>query len=173
MKRICGLIMILIGLSLIPANVFGGDFKWFNSMNAEAESDLRKFGKVLQERFGITREKVEQILNQTETPSDAYMSLKLGEISKKPVGEVLDRYQNDKKKGWGALAKSLGIKPGSKEFHQLKAGHDLNADKEYGFGNADDDDEIDSDEEDNGKGKGRGKGKGKKMKKNKGKKSKE
>jgi len=27
--------------------------------------------------------------------------------------------------GWGALAKELGIKPGSEEFHVLKGGHDL------------------------------------------------
>jgi hypothetical protein len=26
---------------------------------------------------------------------------------------------------WGVLAKSLGIKPGSKEFHALKRGQDL------------------------------------------------
>ena len=28
-------------------------------------------------------------------------------------------------KGWGNLAKTLGIKPGSREFHALKRGHDL------------------------------------------------
>jgi hypothetical protein len=28
-------------------------------------------------------------------------------------------------KGLGAIAISLGIKPGSKEFHALKQGHDL------------------------------------------------
>ena len=35
------------------------------------------------------------------------------------------RYKSDKGKGWGVLAKSLGIKPGSQEFHALKSGDDL------------------------------------------------
>jgi len=37
----------------------------------------------------------------------------------------MERYRADKGKGWGVLAKSLGIKPGSKEFHALKRGHDI------------------------------------------------
>jgi hypothetical protein len=38
---------------------------------------------------------------------------------------VIEQYRSSKGKGWGVLAKSLGIKPGSKEFHALKNGHDL------------------------------------------------
>ena len=45
----------------------------------------------------------------------------------------------------GALAKSLGIKPGSKEFHALKNGTEF----------------YDDHEQDKGKGKGKGKGKAK------------
>jgi hypothetical protein len=53
------------------------------------------------------------------------MMLRLSEMSGKPVRTVEERYRAGKGKGWGALAKSLGIKPGSKEFHALKRGHDL------------------------------------------------
>jgi hypothetical protein len=35
------------------------------------------------------------------------------------VSEVVGLYSE--KKGWGAVAKDLGIKPGSEEFHELKA----------------------------------------------------
>jgi hypothetical protein len=35
---------------------------------------------------------------------------------------VLQQYRVNKKQGWGAMAQSLGIKPGSPEFKALKAG---------------------------------------------------
>jgi hypothetical protein len=59
----------------------------------------------------------------------------------RPPDYVLERYKSGRGKGWGVLAKSLGIKPGSKEFHALKRGDDL-----YSIA---------------GKGKGKNKGKGK------------
>jgi hypothetical protein len=43
---------------------------------------------------------------------------------------VIDQYRSDKGKGWGVLAKTLGIKPGSREFHALKDGHELHDDKD-------------------------------------------
>jgi len=58
--------------------------------------------------------------------------------------EKNQKYKSDKGQGWGALAKSLGIKPGSREFHALKRGHDL-YDEKPGY-----------------KSKGKGKGKSKK-----------
>jgi hypothetical protein len=61
---------------------------------------------------------------------------------------VIKQYRSDKGKGWGALAKSLGIKPGSAEFHALKNGHDLYDDTDLG----------------GDKGKGKSKGKGQKQK---------
>jgi hypothetical protein len=72
------------------------------------------------------------------------MVLKLGEMSNVPTENVMEEYKSGKGKGWGALAKRLGIKPGSSEFHALKRGHDL------------------YDEKPNGKSKRKGKGKGKK-----------
>jgi hypothetical protein len=53
------------------------------------------------------------------------MVLRLGEMSSRPTEYVINEYRSGKGKGWGALAKSLGIKPGSKEFHALKGGDDL------------------------------------------------
>jgi hypothetical protein len=35
---------------------------------------------------------------------------------------VVDQWQQDHGQGWGVLAKRLGIKPGSPEFHRLKKG---------------------------------------------------
>ena len=53
------------------------------------------------------------------------MVMRLGELTGQPAKEVLSVYRNNRKKGWGVMAKKLGIKPGSREFHALKRGHDL------------------------------------------------
>jgi len=53
------------------------------------------------------------------------MVCRLGEMSKRPTSSIIEKYKASKGKGWGGVAKSLGIKPGSKEFHALKGGHDL------------------------------------------------
>ena len=78
------------------------------------------------------------------------MVLRLGEMSRQPTDYVIRQYRSGKGKGWGALAKSLGIKPGSSEFHALKKGNDLYDEKDRGGGDQ--------------KGKGKGKDKGKKQK---------
>lgn len=88
---------------------------------------------------------MDAIIGNVAKPADAYIIFCLGEMSRQPPEYVMKRYKTDKKQGWGALAKSLGIKPGSAEFHALKRGQDL-----YGPGNR------------GGKGKGgKGGGKGK------------
>ena len=53
------------------------------------------------------------------------MVLRLGEMSGHPADYVIKQYRTGRGKSWGALAKSLGVKPGSAEFHALKNGHDL------------------------------------------------
>lgn len=72
---------------------------------------------------------------------DIYMVVEISRITKKGVDDVVRVYQNNKSKGWGAIAKELGIKPGSPEFHALKNGANAKASKA-------------------GKGNGKGKGKG-------------
>jgi hypothetical protein len=42
----------------------------------------------------------------------------MGNLSRKPMNTVVDVYE--KNQGWGNIAKELGIKPGSQEFHRMK-----------------------------------------------------
>jgi hypothetical protein len=87
--------------------------------------------------------------------------LRLGEMSGRPTGYVVEKYRNNKGKGWGALAKSLGIKPGSEEFHALKRGQDLHGDNNRGqvLYSRYDRDNVDIADNDHGKGRGKEKGK--------------
>jgi hypothetical protein len=56
------------------------------------------------------------------TPADAFMAFQFGQMAHRPPETVIHTYQAHKGKGWGVIAKELGIKPGSREFHALKNG---------------------------------------------------
>lgn len=144
-------------LFIAPA-AFAGDFSWARDFNIQAQADPSGFRARLATRFKIGDLQVRTVLSNIENPADAYLMLRLGEMSGKPTGYVLEQYNRTKKKGWGSLAKSLGIKPGSREFHALKKGHDFNNEynnRHISYNSYDDD-------QGRGKRKNKGKGKGKK-----------
>ncbi len=120
-----------IGLVCALLLVFGkavaiaGDFDWMRDLTVRAEADPAGFRATLAARFQIGEVKVAAVMKTTDSPADAYMVLRLGEMSAQPVERVAETYRAEKHQGWGAMAKSLGIKPGSPEFHALKQGHDL------------------------------------------------
>jgi hypothetical protein len=137
------LITILLFVSSISV---AADFDWIKDLNIQAQADPSGFRARLGARFRIGDAEISAVLGNVAYPGDAYMVLRLGEMSRHPTDYVLQQYRTGKGKGWGALAKSLGIKPGSAEFHALKDGHDLYGDKGVGGGDQ------------------KGKGKGKKQK---------
>ena len=140
------LLMVSVVFLLVSsaAVATAGDFDWMKDFNIRAEADPSGFRARLAARFNIGDTQVTAVLSNVERPADAYMVLRLGEMSARPTDYVIGKYKSKKGKGWGALAKSLGIKPGSKEFHALKRGSDFYDDNGKG----------------NGKNKGKGKGKG-------------
>jgi hypothetical protein len=102
-----------------------GDFGWMRDVNMRAEANPMDFRARMEARFKIGYLEIDAVLAHVSNPADAYMLFRLGEISRQPVGQVVERYEAHKGQGWGVLAKSLGIKPGSKEFHALKQHQDL------------------------------------------------
>ena len=116
MKRKMFLYAFLAMLLLVPTQLPAADFDWMPNFNVQAQ--------------------VNAVLSNFPKPADAYVALRLGEMSGKPIDVVTEQYRTKKGQGWGALAKSLGIKPGSKEFHALKRGDDLYGPKDKGKGKA-------------------------------------
>ncbi len=105
--------------------VFGGDNgldSFITSLNVKAEADLGAFKAKLSVHFGVPAPEVETLVRTVDTPADAYMCLRVAQIAKQPTEVVVMEYKAHKGKGWGVIAKNLGIKPGSKEFHELKKG---------------------------------------------------
>ncbi len=125
MKVLKMLFVVSMALLLVSSAAVAGDFDWIRDFNIKAEADPSGFRVRLSTRFKIGDTQIKIVLNNVEKFADAYMVLRLGEMSQQPTENVIEKYKSGKGKGWGALAKSLGIKPGSKEFHALKRGHDL------------------------------------------------
>lgn len=137
-------LMVLMNLLIISSTTLGGDFDWARDINLIAKADPLGFRARLEARFQVGDIKIKAVLGNVEKPSDAYILFRLGEMSNRPIDYVMRKYKSEKGKGWGSLARSLGIKPGSREFHALKQGQDLYDDKSGG--------------KDNKKGKSKGKG---------------
>jgi len=122
-----------------------------SDLNANAKLDLTLFKKDMSVSFGVTDGKLDKMLI-TMQPADVYMSLEIGKITAKPIDVVIASYQKNKAKGWGVIAKEMGIKPGSKEFHALKG--NAKAKKDKVKGNAKSNGNSGSGGGGNGKGKG-------------------
>jgi hypothetical protein len=118
-------LLVILAFVLSASVAKAGDFDWTKDLNIKAKADRDGFRAQLSTRFKIGNAQVKVVLGNVDSPADAYMVLRLGEMSSKPVDYVLSKYRTEKNKGWGVLAKSLGIKPGSKEFHALKQGSDI------------------------------------------------
>ena len=132
MKSLKILFMVSIMLLFVSSPILAGDFDWIRNFNIKAEADPSGFRARLEARFQVGDVKIKTVLGNVEKPADAYMLLRIGEMSNRPIVHVIEKYKAEKGKGWGVLAKSLGIKPGSKDFHALKQGQGLYDDKNRG-----------------------------------------
>jgi hypothetical protein len=144
MKKISSFLSVISFsfLSFSPALASSDLDSFIKNVNIQAQADLGAFKVRLSTQFGAPIPQVEAVMATVRTPGDAYMCFRVGQVASQPVEVVTKEYQTHKGKGWGAIAKNLGIKPGSKEFHALKKGDFLDENAE------------------SGKGKGKGKGKG-------------
>ena len=158
MKITKAITILLLAQCFMLAAAVAGDFDWMKNLNIKAEADSSGYRLQLATRFRIGDAEVRAVIGNVDRPSDAYMVLRLGEMTHRPIQEVLNVYRSHKNRGWGAMAKQMGIKPGSRAFHALKRGHDLHHGDGHGHG------------ENAMKSNGKGKNKNKGNKKDKGKK---
>lgn len=90
-------------------------------INSSARSDFGLFRTQISLNFNIPEKRVDYYYTSLRmVPADIYMVAQLSIISRAPVERVVEVYRVNKSKGWGYIARQLGIKPGSKEFMRLK-----------------------------------------------------
>lgn len=95
---------------------------YVEKLNIAVEKDSEGYRAHLETHFSLSDYDVTLVLATAQSPADAAIVCWMRETTHQPIGLVLDVYSRQKSKGWGAVAKGLGIKPGSPEFHLLKQG---------------------------------------------------
>lgn len=95
---------------------------YLRSLSVEARVDTKGFAARLSAHFGVGPAQVQAVLGTVKEPGDAFLVFQLSQMSGLPRERVMEVYKGHHAKGWGAMAKELGIKPGSREFKALKRG---------------------------------------------------
>jgi hypothetical protein len=92
-----------------------------SNLNVEAGVHVDAFVSELSISYVIPKVQVEDLVYKMRMPfGDVFVSVWLASSMKKPLSVVAKEYDMNKDKGWGVMAKNLGIKPGSDAFHSLK-----------------------------------------------------
>jgi hypothetical protein len=91
---------------------------------------MRLFQDTLGTLFRLPIQQIEDLAEIVPKPSDLFMILRIGQLSGRPMDDVLGAYRSGHGKGWGVIAKEMGIKPGSQAFHELKQSGDFYSHKQ-------------------------------------------
>jgi hypothetical protein len=92
-------------------------------------TDINRYGRVDRDyfiddvvsSFGAPRYFVRDLLVTRQwEPADVYYACALAHRLNRPCVDIVRDYGDDRGQGWGVIAKRMGIKPGSAEFHALK-----------------------------------------------------
>lgn len=106
-----------------------------SKIDANAQLDFGAFKADLGATYNVSTGKIDSwSVDLGMKAGDIYLALEIAKLTKKPVDDVVKVYQKNKTKGWGVIAKELGIKPGSPEFHALKDNAKGKGEKEHGHG---------------------------------------
>lgn len=122
--RIIALMLLLIGSATAFGQTYDSGDKELDTqlktINTEAKKDLEKFKTDVSKKYSTTIDKIEALINLGMAAADIIMAHEVSVIVVRPVEDVVACYEKNKGKGWGVIAKEMGIKPGSAEFHKLK-----------------------------------------------------
>jgi hypothetical protein len=90
-------------------------------LDANASLDFGAFKSEISAGYNISEKKIDYLHAEVGmSAGDIYLTAEIAKISHITIDEVVIVYDAHKDKGWGVIAKELGIKPGSSEFHALK-----------------------------------------------------
>lgn len=92
-----------------------------SNLNVEAGVHVDAFVSELSISYALPKAQIEDLVYTMRMPfGDVFISVWLAASMKKPLSVVVKEYEANRDKGWGGMAKNLGIKPGSEVFHSLK-----------------------------------------------------
>jgi hypothetical protein len=89
------------------------------NVDVQARGDINLFKNDVSVSFNIPKPRIETAL-KVLSPGDLFMAAQMSISIGQPFETVVEKYRVNKSKGWGVIAKEMGIKPGSAEFHAMK-----------------------------------------------------
>jgi hypothetical protein len=113
------------GLGSKPVGVTGdrGFDSILQNLNASAISDPDAYYRQLSVRQGISEHDLRLAKDRYDLGySDLYMASALARAKNRSFLGVAEDFHENHGKGWGVMAREMGIRPGSDEFHAMKRG---------------------------------------------------
>lgn len=124
MRILLSITLLISSFFSLKAQIKSGSFQIdgdLNQINVSAHADFGKFSADMSAGYNISEKKINYYHAELNMePADIYFALEMAKVSRRPIEEVVEVYKIRKSQGWGEIAKELGIKPGSPEFHALK-----------------------------------------------------
>ena len=123
--------IIVLSTLLFPI-ISNAQIHHFNTGSAELDADLGKINADANLNFGafktnlalsydVSEHKIDFLhVSVKMEPAEIYLALEISDLSDRSIDQVIEIYRVNRDKGWGVIAKEVGIKPGSPEFHNLK-----------------------------------------------------
>lgn len=135
MRTTLATLLLVFGLGIGSAQAQDFSFGW-NPRSGDIWvdtwlGDMNRYGGRYRDPFidemvryhSAPRDLVDELLNRRRwAPGDVYFACALAKLVGRPCRYVVEIWERDHAQGWGAVAKRLGVKPGSAEFHRLKRG---------------------------------------------------
>jgi hypothetical protein len=116
-KKIILLILLIASFSAYSQKSGFRSFR--SSANRIGTQDPALFTRMLARQHNLNESAISDLHKKFHSNwGDLAVGLEMGNLSRKPMNTVVDVYE--KNQGWGNIAKDLGIKPGSQEFHRMK-----------------------------------------------------
>ncbi len=125
-RTMTAVLMLVLALSAAGAQIvmFGLNDtaleKDLHRINLITKFNMAEFSSKVAKTWGTSEQNVLLGFRYGLNAYEVYLVIALSRISGRQPMTVISMYRQDKNKGWGVLAKNLGIKPGSKQFKRLK-----------------------------------------------------
>jgi hypothetical protein len=132
MKTFLSICILCLTMPVLAQNFHTGDARLeaeLRGINLDARKNLRTFKAGISADFGVPVVKLDKMLSFMQ-PAEVVLTLRIARIRHLSVDRVIQSYRVNKHKGWGAIARDMGIKPGSSQFHAMKGNG-----KKYNGGN--------------------------------------
>jgi hypothetical protein len=121
---------VLFAASAAQAQVVGYNFRSGDLWVDTRLGEINDYGSRYREPFigemtgyyGAPRPLIVDLFDRRWSAGDIYYACSIAHVLGIPCVDVVREYDRNPGQGWGAIAKRMGIKPGSAQFHRLKNG---------------------------------------------------